>query len=94
MIVICIQNIRSIRKIRGRTIDTPYRFHSRSAMPESELSSLLSLICEIPWGLATDLLGEGEEAAEGQGTVRMALAPELGLFTKRCFVRHEEQRCN
>ena len=91
MNVIYIQNIRSIRKIRGRTIDTPYRFHSRSAMPESELSSLLSLICEIPWGLATDLLGEGEEAAEGQGTVRMALAPELGGLAEAGIVIHDEE---
>lgn len=60
-------------------------------MPESELSSLLSLIREIPWGLATDLLGEGEEAAEGQGTVRMALAPELGLFAEAGIVMHNEE---
>ena len=40
---------------------------------------------------ATDLLGEGEEAAEGQGTVRMALAPEFGLFAEAGIVMHDEE---
>lgn len=44
--------------------------------------------------VATNLFGDGHEPAQSQRAVGMALAPELDLFTKRCFVLHDEQRCN
>lgn len=41
--------------------------------------------------VATNLFGDGHEPAQSQRAVGMALAPELDLFTKRCFVLHDEE---
>ena len=41
--------------------------------------------------VTTDLLSDGHEPAQSQRAVGMALAPELDLFTKRCFVLHDEE---
>ena len=42
-------------------------------------------------GLTADLLGNGLETADDQGTVGMGLAPGLGLFAKLGFVGDNEQ---
>ena len=36
--------------------------------------------------LATDLLSDGEEAADGEGTVGVGLAPDLGTLAKHGVV--------
>ena len=41
--------------------------------------------------LATDLLSDGEEAADGEGTVGVGLAPGLGLLAKLGVVIYNEE---
>ena len=42
--------------------------------------------------LTTDLLGDGEEAADDKGTVGVGLAPGLDLFAKFGIMRNDEER--
>ena len=41
--------------------------------------------------LATDLFGDGEEAADGEGAVGMGLAPGLGTLAKHGVVIYNEE---
>ena len=41
--------------------------------------------------LATDLFGDGEEAADGEGAVGVGLAPGLGLLAKLGVVIYNEE---
>ena len=41
--------------------------------------------------LATDLFGDGEEAADGEGAVGVGLAPDLGLLAKLGVVIYNEE---
>lgn len=40
--------------------------------------------------LATDLFGDGEEAADGEGAVGVGLAPDLGTLAKHGIVGGDE----
>lgn len=40
--------------------------------------------------LATDLFGDGEEAADGEGAVGVGLAPDLGTLAKHGVVGDNE----
>ena len=41
--------------------------------------------------LATDLLSDGEEAADGEGAVGVGLAPDLGTLAKLGVVIYNEE---
>ena len=43
--------------------------------------------------LATDLLGDGEEAADGEGAVGVGLAPGLDPTTVLRIVSDDEESC-